>query len=156
MPFCFPPPSAYDLDEAPPPACVVEVTSIKSRVRDLERKVPLYLGLGISSYIAIDAVTTRQQLRKQIELHGWGLIDGRHCKMTPAADGSLPLTAMGLRIRALGQRIMFNDAETGELLLDSEQLHAVLQAERQAHLKTLEAYRAAEAEIVWLRALLEK
>jgi Uma2 family endonuclease len=177
MPLGFPPPSAYDLDEAPPPACVMEVTSIKSRVRDLERKVPLYLGLGIASYIAIDAVTTRQQLRKQIELHGWELIDGRHCKMTPAADDSLPLTAMGLRIRTLGQRIMLSDVETGELLLDSEQLHSVFQAaqqaheaerqaheaerqaheaERQAHLKTLEAYRAAEAEIVRLKALLEK
>jgi hypothetical protein len=31
-----------------------------------------------------------------------------------------------------------------------------LQMERQAHLKTLEAYQAAEAEIARLRALLEK
>ena len=163
MPFCFPPPSAYDLDVEPPPLCVVEVTSTKSHFRDLQQKVPFYLDLGIPFYLAIDAITTRAQLRKQIELHGWRLVDKQPCRIDPAADGSLALPAMGLRIRALGQRIMFSDEATGELLCDSEQLNTALQAERQAlqaerqaHLKTLEAYQAAEEEIARLRALLEK
>ena len=51
MPFRFPPPSAYDLDVEPPPLCVVEVTSTKSHFRDLQQKVPFYLGLGIPFYL---------------------------------------------------------------------------------------------------------
>ena len=156
MPFCFPPPSAYDLDVEPPPLCVVEVTSTKSHLRDLQQKVPFYLGLGIPFYLAIDAITTRAQLRKQIELHGWRLVDNQPCRIDPAADGSLALPAMGLRIRAMGQRIMFSDEVTGELLCDSEQLNAALQAEQQALQAERQALRAAEAEIARLRALLER
>jgi Uma2 family endonuclease len=156
MPLRFPLPSAYDLDVEPPPPGVLEVTSPKSHFRHLQQKVPFYLGLGIPSYLVIDAITARSQLRKQIELHGWQLVDDQPCKMETASDGSLALPAMGLRIRAQGQRIIFVDEVTGEMLCDSEQLNTALQAERQAHLKTLEAYHTAEAEIARLKALLEK
>ena len=170
MPFRFPPPSAYDLDVEPPPLGVVEVTSPKSHFRDLQQKVPFYLELGIPSYLVIDAITSRSQLRKQIELHGWQLVNGQPRNIETASDDSLALPAMGLRIRVQGQRIIFVDEVTGEMLCDSEQLNTALQAERQAlqaerqalqverqaHLKTLEAYHTAAAEIARLKALLER
>jgi len=42
MPFRFPPPSAYDLDTEPPPLCVAEITSPKSRLNDLKNKLAFY------------------------------------------------------------------------------------------------------------------
>ncbi|MFO1431335.1 MAG: Uma2 family endonuclease [Candidatus Competibacteraceae bacterium] len=125
MPFGFPPPSAYDLDVEPPPSCVVEVTSIKSHFWDLQQQVPFYLGLDIPFYLVIDAVTTRGQLRKQIELHGWQFVDGKPREVEAAIDGSLPVSAMGLRVRALGQRIMFSDEATDEQQFSFWRFHPV-------------------------------
>ncbi len=168
MPWCFPPPSAYDLDVEPAPLCIFEVTSPNSRLKDLKINVPFYLGLGISSYLVIDAITPRSRLREQIELHVWQQVAGQPGKREVAADGSLPLPEMGLRVKADGQRIRFMDAISGQVLSDSEQLsialqaeretlqaeRQALQAERQTHLETQEAYRDAEAEIARLKALL--
>ena len=67
----FPPPSAYDLDERPPPLAMLEVTSPKIHQSDLERKVLFYGKLGIATYVVIDAITARGRLRERIQLRGW-------------------------------------------------------------------------------------
>ncbi len=122
MPFRFPPPSAYDLDEESPPLAVVEVTSPKSRIRDLKEKVFFYSSLGISSYLVIDAVTSGARLRENIELHMWRQISGKLCRMKPDNEGWLTVPEMNLTVKAEGQRLFFRDRETGEILCDTGEL----------------------------------
>ncbi len=52
MPSRSPPPSAYRLPVEPLPLAVMELTSKKSHLRDLNDKMSLYMGyLGISPYV---------------------------------------------------------------------------------------------------------
>jgi Uma2 family endonuclease len=129
MPYRFPPPSAYDLDIEPPPLSVVEVTSPKSHLQDLHHKVPFYFSLGISTYLVIDAVTPRSQLRKQIELHLWQRLDGQPSKIETAGECMIP--EMGLTISAQGQQLYFTESATGKVLLNGEQWHQALQMAKQ-------------------------
>jgi Uma2 family endonuclease len=161
MPFRFPPPSAYDLDIEPPPLSVVEVTSPKSHLHDMHHKVPFYFSLGISTYLVIDAVTPRSQLREQIELHLWQLIDGQPSKIE--TEGEYMIPAMGLTISAQGQQLYFAESATGKVLLNGEQWRQALQmATQRADCEAQRADRAeqraitAEAEIARLKALLAK
>jgi Uma2 family endonuclease len=161
MPFRFPPPTAYDLDVEPPPLSVVEVTSPKSHLHDMQHKVPFYFNLGISTYLVIDAVTPLSQLREQIELHLWQLIDGQPSKIK--TEGGCLVPKMGLTISAQGQQLYFTETATGKILLNGEQWHTALQIETQrADYEAQRAARAeqramtAEAEIARLKALLAK
>jgi Uma2 family endonuclease len=149
MPFRFPPPSAYDLDGEPPPSLVVEVTSPKSHLADLEDKVGFYLDLGIPAYLVIDAITPNHRLRRQIQLHLWRLNNGRHQAIVADNDGGFTLPEMGVRLLAEGQRLRFSDLASGEVALDMGELLAALEMERQARLH-------AEAEAAHLRAELKK
>jgi len=150
MPFRFPPPSAYDLDEESPPLAVVEVTSPKSRIRDLKEKVFFYSSLGISSYLVIDAVTASAKLRPQIELHLWRQISGKLCRIRPDSEGWLTVPEMDLMVRADGQRLFFRDRHSGEILCDLSELKVHLSEIREkadAEKKRAEmAQKAAEAE----------
>ncbi len=161
MPFRFPPPSAYDLDLESPPLSVVEVTSPKSHLQDLHHKVPFYFSLGISTYLVIDAVTPRSQLREQMELHLWQLLDGQPSKIE--TEGECRIPEMGLTISAQGQQLYFTESATGKVLLNGEQWREALQTETQR--ANYEAQRAdqaeqramtAEAKIARLKALLAK
>ncbi len=143
MPFRFPPPSAYDLDLEPPPLSVVEVTSPKSHLNDLHHKVPFYFSLGISTYLVIDAVTPRSQLREQIELHLWQLIDGQLSKIETQGEYLIP--QMGLTIAAQGQQLYFTESATGKVLLNGEQWREALQMETQrANMETQRANKATQ------------
>ncbi|MCE7986219.1 MAG: Uma2 family endonuclease [Caldilinea sp. CFX5] len=122
MPFRDPPPSAYDLETEALPRCVVEVTSPKSRLNDLERKAGFYLNLGIPAYLAIDAITANKQVRKQIILRLWRLVDGEGQEVKADAQGGFTLPEMGMRIYAEGQRLRFVDLATGKVTLDSGEL----------------------------------
>lgn len=163
MPARFPPPSAYDLDEEPPPRLLMEVTSPKSRLADLEHKSAFYMKLGVPAYLAFDAITTTGRLRQRIELHLWRWTDGAMQAITPDEDDGFSLPEMGVRVLADGQRIRFVDLSTGERLLDSEELAASLSAERQqrlaeqqARLAEQQARQRAEAELARLQAELRK
>ena len=163
MPFRFPPPSAYDLDDEPPPLVVVELTSPRSRLTDLENKATFYLGLGIPTYLVIDAVTPGGRLRQQVALHLWRAVEGQPQKIQPDAQEGALLPEMGLKIVAQGQRIRFVDVNTGEFLLDAGQLLAALrEAEARAEAEArraeaeAEARQAAEAEVARLKALLAR
>jgi Uma2 family endonuclease len=132
MPLRDPPPSAYDLDEEPAPLCVIEVTSPKSHRADLEGKAFFYAGLGIPTYLVIDAITSRGKPRAQIRLSAWRTIAGRPRPMTPDEQGRLALPEMGLRIEAQGRQLAFVDEMSGKLLFDMERLLAALEQERAA------------------------
>lgn len=170
MPFRFPPPATYDLDLDPPPLFVAEVTSPNSHLTDLTDKVAFYLGLGISTYLVIDAITPSNQMRKQIALHLWRLVDGVPQVMLPDAEGGFALPELGFRILAEGQRLQFVDLVTSEVALDSSELIAALTVERRARLTEQrarltaqrtqqverEARLKAEAEVARLLAELKK
>ncbi|MDM8552975.1 Uma2 family endonuclease [Desulfobacterales bacterium HSG2] len=123
MPFRFPPPSAYDLDREPPPLAVVEVTSPKSHLKDRKVNIPFYTGLGVPTYLVIDAVTPRAQLRNPFVLHLWRKTGRRVRKIRPDAEGRLLLPEMKISVRAEGQRLIFADSVTGEILRDTGQLY---------------------------------
>ena len=153
MPRRFPPPSAYDLDDEPPPRFVT----------DLEDKVPFYLGLGIASYLVIDAITPSNRLRRRINLQLWRNSNGQPQRIEPDEDDGFALPEVGLRIFTEGQEIFFVDLVTGETLLDSSQLQNALAserrerlAEREARLAEQAARRKAEAELAQLREELRK
>ncbi len=57
----------------------------------------------------------------------------------PDREGWLTLAEMGLKIKAIGQRIIFNDAIMNEILFDSSHLLAALAEERQARLEEQQA-----------------
>lgn len=139
MPYRFPPPSAYDLDDEPPPLLVMEVTSPKSHRADLEEKSHFYLHLGISSYLAIDAITSTGRLRRTIGLRLWQRSGGIPQEVPADEEGGFALPALGVRIVADGQRIRFLDLGSGEALLDSGEMLAALEAERRARLAEREA-----------------
>jgi Uma2 family endonuclease len=141
MPLRDPPPSAYDLDDEPPPLCVIEVTSPKSHRRDLEEKAPFYAGLGVSTYLVIDAITPRGKPRAQIGLSAWR----RSRPMAPDAAGRLALPEMGLRIEARGRHLAFVDVVSGKLLFDMEDLLGALEQERRARRWEQQARVIAEA-----------
>jgi len=156
MPFRFPPPSAYNLDHEPPPLTVVAVTSPHSHMADLEQKNEFFMQLGIPTYLVIDAITPRGQLRPHIQLHLWRLLDGQMHAVEPDADGTLLLPEMGFRVSAHGQQIQFVDAATGAVARSSSELRAALEQERQERLREQRARRQAEAEIERLRQELER
>ncbi len=139
MPYRAPPPSAYDLDTEDPPLLVVEVTSPDSRGTDLQKKAPLYLGFGIPIYFVIDAITTSGKPRSQIGLHLWREVDGQPVKISPDPENGLLLPEMGLSVSAQGQTLKFVDAETNEILFDSEQRLTTLEQERRIRTAAEEA-----------------
>ncbi|MDM8550695.1 Uma2 family endonuclease [Desulfobacterales bacterium HSG2] len=130
MPFRFPAPSAYDLDTEPPPLWVAEITSQKSRLKDLESNIPLYTGLGIPTYLAIDAITPGNRVREKFLLHLWQKKGNRDVRIPPDAEGLLTLPEMGVTVRAVGQRLVFTDAVTDEMLFDNTQSKLAARNER--------------------------
>lgn len=124
-------PSAYDLDVESPPSLVVEVTSPDSHLSDLSRKNSFYLGLGISTYLVIDAVKPNSQVREQINLHVWRRIGGRNQKMKANQDGYLLLPEMGLGIMAKKRELFFKDLESGEIARDAGRLMDALEHQQQ-------------------------
>jgi len=131
MPFRFPPPSAYNLDIEPPPALVMEVTSPKSRMRDMKNKVFFYTGLGIRTYFVIDAVTSGAKLRKETGLHLWRKNRSMVQEIQPDTGGYLTLPEIGIKVKAEGHRLIFADAASGEMLHDTGELKAMFLKEQQ-------------------------
>ena len=181
MPFRFPPPLSYDMDvEQVPPPCVIEITSPDSHQKDLDDNKILYMSLGISTYLVIDAINPKGELRPQIELQGWRLINGNTMKIIADRESCLVLPEMGLKVSAEGQKLFFIDRVTGNRLFNSTELKKALQSEVQraeiaeqradieaqradieakranlAEQREAKARQAAEAEIARLKALLD-
>ncbi len=154
MPYRRDVPLAYDLDVEIRPSFVAEVTSKKSHLKDLQENVTLYFGLGIQTYLVIDAANTDGTARPQINLHLWRSIQGTVQKLAPDVEGYFTLPEMGLKIRAIGQQIIFVDVFSDEVLLDMSDFSTALAeeqaekyVEREAHAATKAALQAAEAHV---------
>lgn len=166
MKNCFPPPSAYDLDTRQPPSCLIETTSPKSHLKDLQDNVPFYFGLGVETYLVIDAITPQKQLRNPIELHFWRKTKGQsYQKIEADSAGYFYLPSMKIKIKAEQQRLTFIDALTGEMLRDNEQLghaneqlgHALEETEQRANAEALRANTAEQrAETAFITGQQEK
>ena len=144
VPYQDPPPSALDLDTAPVPRCAFEITSPDSHAKDLTANDKLYVGhLGISTYVVIDEIKPNKELRDEIELHVWRNIDGKIRTMPPDENGRYLLPEMGMWIWAVGQRLHFEDVETGEVLSDMKEERS---ARRTAEVRTAQEAQRAEAE----------
>ena len=154
MPFRFPPPSAYDLEIEPPPLCVAEITSPKSRLNDLKNKLAFYTSLGIQAYLAIDAVTPKAQLRERIQIHLWRKTGENIREIMPDEEGYLTLPEMNMKLKSEKQQIIFRDAVSGEILHDTGQLRTIAESalkKAEKERKTAEsALKKAEKE--WQRA----
>jgi Uma2 family endonuclease len=130
VPHQDPPPSAYDLDVEPePPAMIIEVTSPKSRLPDLEDKRHFYIGdLGVATYIVVDGLTARGEVKEQIDLYVWRNVNGHVREVRANAAGRFVLPELGLWITALGRRICFGDAATNAMFPDMAQQKAAREA----------------------------
>jgi Uma2 family endonuclease len=141
MPFRSPAPSSCDTENEPPPFAVAEITSPKSRKKDLEDNVALYTELiGIPAYLVIDLFTARGKLRKKPELHLWRRTNAGVMKMKPDRGGWLRVPETGMKIKAQKEKVLLADADTDEMLMDSGELKK--RAEAEAELRKKETERA--------------
>ena len=132
MKDCFPAPSAYDLDVRKPPCCVFEITSPDSHFKDLKTNVGFYFGLGVKTYMVIDAVTPQKKLREPIELHLWRKPKGQLIQKVAAdSAGYFLLPEMNIKVAVQQQRLVFVDVLTNEVLRDSGQLYDALEDTKQ-------------------------
>ncbi|MDM8522902.1 Uma2 family endonuclease [Desulfococcaceae bacterium HSG8] len=140
MPFRAFPPSSYDTDNEHPPLAVVEVTSPKSHLKDLKQNVSFYAGLGVTAYLAVDAVTPRSRLRDQIGLYLWHDPGSGICLTRPDSKGCLVIPEMKVTVKARGQELIFADSVTGRRLHDAGQLRKMTaMAQKQAKLAQQQA-----------------
>ncbi len=151
MPFEYPPPSAYDLDVQPPPRLVIEVTSPSSQFDDKQTKVDFYAGLGIETYLVIDAITSGNRLRHPIKLYLWRLRNGQPQAIAANVRGGFALPEIGLQIWVAGQRIHFADLATGQDLRDMDEIlhdmdEVVRERDEERQAKEAAEARAAAAE----------
>ena len=161
LPLGYPPPHSYDLDVLPPPRCIIEMTSPKSRLRDLRDKRHFYFGLGITTYLVIDAVTPASKLRDKIEFYLWQNVEGAICSISPDKTGYFLLPEMQIKITAIDNQLVFIDAMTEQKLLDIEQFDVYSQklSQKNASLVTtnqqlVQQNALLEAEIDRLKTLL--
>ncbi len=131
MPFRSSEPSSYDLDKESPPLAVFEITSPKSHLKDLEENVPFYAGLGITSYLVVDAITPQSRLREQIGLHLWRNKKGLGLRMQPDTEGYFHIPEMNVSVKASGNSLIFKDSLTGDILHDTEQLRQLIEKGQQ-------------------------
>jgi Uma2 family endonuclease len=141
IPFCSPAPSSYDTQTEPPPFAAAEITSPKSRKKDLEDNVALYTEvIGIPAYLVIDLFTARRKLRKKPELHLWRRTEAGVSKMKPDSGGWLRIPEAGIKIKARKGGVLLADDDTGEIIMDSGELKK--RAEAEAELRKKETERA--------------
>ncbi|MFL5802498.1 MAG: Uma2 family endonuclease [Roseiflexaceae bacterium] len=151
---------SYNLDDEPLPRCVIEVTSPKSVLADHDGKRLFYAWLGIHEYLLLDIVHPEdpEHLRDQIDVYLWRLTDGVPAAVPPDTEGFVLLESIGVRLRADGRQLVFQVAETGEMLHTVIELTTLLadaeqRAESSDQARTAAEQRAtdAEAELARLR-----
>lgn len=126
----------YDLEE--PPMAVFDVTSVGS-LDDDRAKQRVYAVLEIPLFVLVNIVDDLGQSRTSYEVEVRRLTDWGYYEQIPAAaDGSYPLTELGLTVRGEGQSIVFMSITTGERLLSSvEMAEARIAAENRAHAEAM-------------------
>jgi len=83
-----------------PPTLVIEILSQRTARKDVGLKLQAYAEMGVEEYITFDP-----RPRKKMALHGYRLVaQGQYGEITPAAEGGIWLTSVGLRIAAEAPR----------------------------------------------------
>lgn len=118
-------------DEGVRPALIVEVVSPRYRKVDREIKVKEYAQAGVQEYLIIDRRKQRGQVIE--EVLGYRLVEGQYLPLSPDEDGRVLFETVGLWISLIDGRVVMEDAQTGERLLNSLELEQrVTQAEQRA------------------------
>ncbi|HEV7508897.1 MAG TPA: Uma2 family endonuclease [Thermoanaerobaculia bacterium] len=130
----------YRLWQEKPPTLIVEVTSRKTRRKDVGPKKSLYERIGIEEYILFDPFG--EYLRPRLQ--GFRLLRGRYQPIPVELDGSLLSRTTGLRMRPEGDRLRLVDSSTGKAIFWPEELLEA-HAREEAGRRREEAARQAEA-----------
>ncbi|MBD2411041.1 hypothetical protein FACHB389_13525 [Nostoc calcicola FACHB-389] len=125
------------------PSLIIEVVSPRYRQEDRQTKVKHYAEAGVQDYLIIDRRKQRQQVIE--EVLGYRLVDGQYLPLTPDDEGRILFETVGLFIGLQNGRVVMEDAQTGEPLLNSLELEQrATQAEQRATQAEERAARLAE------------
>ncbi len=142
--------------EGKAPDAIVEVTSRKTKKKDMVTKPALYAQLGVAEYFLFDP--THEYLEPVLQGHR--LIGGRYERIPLDAQGALVSEQLGLRLHAEGGHVMLYRLDTDERLLSEAEARQAaeqaLWAEADARQVAEQARRAAEAEVARLREQLRR
>jgi Uma2 family endonuclease len=131
------------------PAFVLEVVSPRYRKADREIKVLHYATARVQEYVIVDRRTYRGQPLE--EVLGYRLTaSGAYQPISPDDDGRIYCQTLDLWISLQDERLVIQDAQTGDRLLRSDELEALTtqerlraeQAEQQAEQERLRAEQA--------------
>ncbi|BAY78195.1 hypothetical protein NIES25_46660 [Nostoc linckia NIES-25] len=118
-------------EEGVRPSLIIEVVFPRYRKEDRQTKVKHYAEAGVQEYLIIDQRKQRQQVID--EVLGYRLVDGQYLPLTPDEDGRILCETVGLLIGLQDGRVVMEDAQTGERLLNSLELEQrAIQAEERA------------------------
>jgi Uma2 family endonuclease len=131
----------YRLWQEKPPTLIVEVTSRKTRRKDVGPKKSLYERIGTEEYILFDPFG--EYLRPRLQ--GFRLVRGRYQPIPVELDGSLLSRTTDLRMRPEGDRLRLVDGATGKAIFWPEELLAAHAQETDARHREEAARRVAEA-----------
>lgn len=155
--------------EGKPPEFVIELTSISTRIEDLETKYNLYREIGVREYFLFDPRDEYLEPR----LMGFRLLRGRFRPIEPVGH-HLPSRVTGLHLVEMGKELRLFDPQSGEILptpaeraeLEAERARQEAERARQeaerarqeaaARAEAEERARRAEAEVERLRLELEQ
>ncbi|HEX6865414.1 MAG TPA: Uma2 family endonuclease [Thermoanaerobaculia bacterium] len=147
-------------DEGVPPDLMIEILSPDSaRIRkvDEDDKPWIYARAGIPEYLIVDLPRNANQYR--FRLTGYRLDRKGHYRLIkPDPQGRLLSEATGLwfTVSPEGDRVFVFDQKTGERLLYSEELEALIQVEAEARRAAEERARSAEERAEQLQKELER
>ncbi|MBC8115406.1 MAG: Uma2 family endonuclease [Candidatus Saccharimonas sp.] len=143
-------------EEQKAPDVVIETTSRKTRKKDATVKPSLYAQLGVREYFIFDP--ERDYLAPPLQ--GYRLAGANYERIVPDAEGRLLSAELGMLLSLSDRDIEFDVVSTGErLLTGGEVALRELEARRAAEAafqSEVERRRAAEAEVVRLRAELAR
>ena len=108
-------------EEGRTPNVIIEVTSNRTRTKDLHTKPEIYRQLGIGEYFLYDP--TAEYLDPA--LRGFRLQDGGYVPIEPSAGGWLACEQLDIELRLDARQLVMRDAATKQVLLtraDAEQM----------------------------------
>lgn len=111
------------------PALIIEVVSPRYRKEDREIKVQHYAYAGVQEYVIIDRRTQRKQVIE--EVLGYRLVDRQYIPISPDDEGRILCETVGVWISLQNGRVVMEDAQTGERLLNHFELLQRAEQERQ-------------------------
>ena len=153
--------------EGKSPDFVMELASESTYQKDLGEKMQIYAGLGITDYFLCDI----EGLYLPTPLMGFTLVDGRYEPVPQATEGGVHSAVLGLTLHLQPDTLQFYDPAIGQWLQTPEEIAearteqetlARQQAEARTEQETLARQQAsaraetAEAEVVRLRAELDR